>query len=403
MPGRVEYSLLLSMLMGTVALGVDMMLPAFDEMRASFDLEPGSPDIARTITAYFLGLSVAQLFFGPLSDRYGRRPVIFVGLGIYIVGAIGSALAPTLPTLLASRFIWGIGAAGGRVVVVAIVRDSFAGDAMAKTMSTVMAVFLLVPIIAPSLGALIVAVAPWPAVFWVSAATALGLGIWVSVRLPESLPVARRQPIRLGILRTSARRVFREPATLLPMLGITTLTAVFTSYLGSAELIIGEIFERRGQFPIVFGASGLVFGAASLLNGRLVDRFGMRRLFLPALGVYVTLAGVLLIQALATDGQPSFWFYFPLLALAFGSSMILNPNLNAMALIPVGDIAGTASSVVGAVSLATGTIVGSLIDQQLDGSITPFATALFVSGLITTVIVLRMLSLDEPTLEPVAD
>ncbi len=394
MPGRGHYVALLSMLMATAALGIDMMLPAFDDMRTSFGLAPGSSEIAQTITAYFLGMSIAQLFFGPLSDRYGRRPVIFLGLGIYILGSVGSALAPSLSLLLVSRFIWGIGAAGGRVVVTALVRDSFSGDAMAKMMSTLMAVFLLVPIIAPTLGALVVAVAPWRAVFWLTAAIATGLAIWSAIRLPESLAVADRQPIRFGVLKKSTARVLTEPATLLPMLGITALTAVFTSYLGSSEAMIGDIFDRREQFPIIFGATALIFGASSLLNGRLVDKFGMRRLFVPAISAYLLLSLVLLAQALLTDGTPEFWLFYPILAIVLGCSMIVNPNLNAMALLPVGDIAGTASSIVGAISLATGTIVGSLIDRQLEGSITPFAVALVLSGTITSGLVLRMLAVD---------
>ncbi|MEZ5379343.1 MAG: multidrug effflux MFS transporter [Acidimicrobiales bacterium] len=395
-PGRVEYVVLLSSLMATAALGIDMMLPAFDEMRSTFGLAPGSPEISGALTAYFLGMSTALLFFGPFSDRFGRRSVIFVGLGIYVAGAIGSALAPSMGVLLISRFIWGVGAAGGRVVVTAVVRDTFVGDAMAKTMSTLMAVFLLVPIIAPSLGAAIVAFLPWQGIFWLCAALGTGLALWAGTRLPETLPIDQRKPIRISVLKNSAGRVFGEPATLLPMLGITALMGVFTSYLGSSELIISEIFGRRDQFPIIFGGTAAVFGAASLLNGRLVDRFGMRRLFIPAISVYVIGAAILLAQAVGSGGRPSFWAFYPILAVVFGSSMIVNPNLNAMALAPVGDIAGTASSIVGAVSMAVGTLIGAMIDRQIDDSVTPFATAVLVSGIVTAVLVVRMLAVDQP-------
>ncbi len=394
--GGAEYVLLLASLMATVALGIDMMLPAFDDMRATFGLAPGSTEIAGTLTAYFLGMSAALLVFGPLSDRFGRRRVIFIGLGIYIVGAIGSALAPSLGLLLISRFVWGIGAAGGRVVVMAIVRDTFVGDAMAKTMSTLMAVFLLVPIIAPSIGAAIVAVAPWQMVFWSCAVIGSALAFWTKLRLPETLAVADRQPIKVAVLKRSAARVFTEPATLLPMLGITSITAIFNSYLASSEIIISEIFGRREQFPLIFGATAMVFGAASLLNGRLVDRFGMRRLFVPAMAVFLVGSIGLLAQALSTDGRPSFWLFYPLLAIVLGSSLIVNPNLNAMALMPVGDIAGTASSIVGAVSLASGTLVAAVIDRQIQGSVTPFALALVVSGAVTSALVLRMLAVEQP-------
>ncbi len=384
------------MLMALAALGIDMMLPAFDDMRASFDLEPGSPRIAQTVTLYFLGMAGAQLLFGPLSDRFGRRPVIFAGIAIYVGGAVGSALAPSLAWLLVFRFVWGVGAASGRTVVMAVVRDSFSGDAMAKMMSTLMAVFLLVPILAPTLGSVIVAVAPWRAIFWASAAIALALLVWAAVRLPETLAVADRQPIRLDVLRLSSRRVFTERQSLVPLLGVTVLTAVFTSYLGSAERIIGEIFDRRSSFALVFGATAAVFGLASLLNGRLVDRFGMRRLMVPCSFLYLGGAALLLVLSIGADGRPSFWAYMPVLALVFGTSMILNPNLVTTALIPLGDIAGTASALVGAVSLAAGSLVGSFIDRQLDDSITPFSIALVVSGLVTLVLVGLLPAIDEP-------
>ncbi len=378
------------MLMALAALGIDMMLPAFDEMRRSFDLEPGSPRIAQTVTVYFLGMAGAQLLFGPLSDRFGRRPIIFTGIAVYAAGAVGSALAPSLAWLLAFRFVWGVGAASGRTVVMAVVRDSFSGDAMAKMMSTLMAVFLLVPILAPTLGSLIVAVSPWRTIFWASAAIAAALLVWAAARLPETLAVADRQPIRLDVLRSSSRRVFTERRSLVPLLGVTVLTAVFTSYLGSAERIIGEIFDHRGSFALVFGATAAVFGLASLLNGRLVDRFGMRRLMVPCSFLYLAGASVLLMQSIGSDGRPSFWSYMPILALTLGVSMILNPNLVTTALIPLGDIAGTASSLVGAVSLAAGSLVGSFIDRRLDDSVTPFSIALVASG-ITTVVLIQML------------
>ncbi len=392
LPGRVEYVGLLASLMALGALGIDMMLPAFELMRASLGLEPGSPAIAQTVTTYFLGMAGAQLFFGPLSDRYGRRPVVFAGIGIYVIGAVGSALAPSLGVLLFTRFVWGFGSAAGRVVVLAIVRDSFVGDDMARTMSTLMAVFLLVPILAPSLGSLVIDVAPWRTVFWISAVLGVGIAIWASFRLPETLAVADRQPIRVDVLRASAKRVLTEPSSLVPLLGVTVLTSVFTSYLASSEAIIGDVFGRGDQFALIFGATAGVFGLASLLNGRLVGRFGMRRLLAPVMLLYAIAAVALAVVSLTSDGRPEFWVFYPLLALAFASSMILNPNLNTMALVPLGDIAGTASSIIGAISLAAGSIVGALLDRRFDGSVTPLSLAVLTSATITSMLVARVLS-----------
>ena len=157
---------LVSAMMALTALAIDMMLPAFDEIREAFDLRQGSADTGQIVTVFFLGLALAQVVYGPLADRFGRKPTLYLGICIYVLGAVGSALAPTFELLLVSRFVWGVGAAGSRVVATAIVRDRFEGNAMAKAMSQVMAVFILVPILAPAIGAGVVEVLPWRGVSW---------------------------------------------------------------------------------------------------------------------------------------------------------------------------------------------------------------------------------------------
>jgi DHA1 family bicyclomycin/chloramphenicol resistance-like MFS transporter len=171
--GRTELLALISAIMALTAVAIDLMLPAFDDIRDTFNLADGSADTGQIVTVYFLGLAVAQVFYGPLADRFGRKPTLYLGIGIYIVGAMGSALAPTFGLLLLGRFVWGAGAAGTRVVAMAIVRDRFEGDAMAKAMSQVMVVFMLVPIVAPAVGSAIVSVVPWPGLFWLCVAGAL--------------------------------------------------------------------------------------------------------------------------------------------------------------------------------------------------------------------------------------
>lgn len=391
---RGGYVLLLATVMALPAIGIDMMLPAFDEMRVSMGMAPNSPAIAQTITAYLLGMAVGQLLFGPLTDRIGRRKAALSGIGIYIVASIGAALATTFTPLLMWRFIWGIGAAAGRVVVTAIVRDTFEGDQMARMMSTLLAVFLLVPIVAPSLGAVIADLGPWRWVFWASGLLAAAIGLLVLFRLPETLPDERRKPIRIDVLRRSFTRVLTEPATLIPLLGVTALTAVFNSYLGSTELIIGDVFDRRGQFSIIFGASAAVFGVASLLNSRLVTWFGMNRLLLPVSLFYLSGAVILLGLSLQSSGVPEFWVFMPILSVVLASGMILNPNLNTIAMQPVGDIAGTASSIIGAIALGCGSLVGSMIDRQFQGTVMPYTVALVISALIVFALCWRLRSVN---------
>jgi DHA1 family bicyclomycin/chloramphenicol resistance-like MFS transporter len=192
--GQRELLTLMSAIMALMALGIDTMLPAFDEIRTAFNLGDSSPRAGQVITVFFMGLAIAQLVWGPIADRFGRKPVLYAGSIIYVIGAVGSALAPTFELLLLSRFVWGLGAAGARVVATAIIRDRFEGSQMAKAMSQVMAVFMLVPILAPSIGAGLIAIFPWRSIFWFCAVFALAIGLW-SLRMRESLDPGNRRPL----------------------------------------------------------------------------------------------------------------------------------------------------------------------------------------------------------------
>ncbi|HDL41556.1 MAG TPA: MFS transporter, partial [Actinobacteria bacterium] len=184
--GRREFTVLMSMTMALTALSIDIMLPAFPLIRQSFGLDTTSTDVAGIITVFFVGLAVAQLFYGPLADRFGRKPVLYGGYVVFLAGVTLSIIAPTLPWLLAARFLWGVGAAGARVIALSIVRDQFEGEAMAKTMSFIMAIFIMVPVVAPAIGAAIIAVAPWRTLFWFVGGFAGVVALWAR-RLPETL------------------------------------------------------------------------------------------------------------------------------------------------------------------------------------------------------------------------
>jgi DHA1 family bicyclomycin/chloramphenicol resistance-like MFS transporter len=196
--GRRELLALLSLTMALTALSIDLMLPAFGEIRAAFGMEPDSSDVAAMVTVFMIGLASVQLLYGPFSDRFGRKPMLYAGFALYALGAAGAALAPSFGLLLLSRFLWGVGAAGPRVIGLAIVRDTYQGDQMARAMSFIMAVFILVPVLAPSVGAAILSFAPWRAVFWFCVIYLVGMALWV-LRLPETVswsPSAPPWPIR---------------------------------------------------------------------------------------------------------------------------------------------------------------------------------------------------------------
>jgi len=373
--GTRELLVMISAIMALMAVGTDLLLPTFDDMRREFGMAPNSNAPSQTITVFFLGLALPQIIYGPFADRFGRKPTLYTGLSLYVLGALGAALAPTFQLMLVSRFVWGLGAAGARVVATAIVRDNFVDEAMAKAMSKIMAVFILVPVFAPALGAGIIAVLPWRGVFWVCIAWTIGIFLW-TLRLPETLKAEHVRPLTLTNTLRGIRQVGRTPVTVGYTVASMFLQGVFTTYLASSELIIGDILGRGAQFPFVFGSVAILFGIASLINGRIVGIVGLSNVINRASIVLVVMSMVLLAVALGSGGKPNFWIYMPLLGLTFSTFMFLVPNLNTAALGPVGEIAGTASAVTGAARIASGAIIGTILSSFITVSIIPFAVGM---------------------------
>jgi DHA1 family bicyclomycin/chloramphenicol resistance-like MFS transporter len=372
--GRVEFTLMISMIMAVVALAIDMMLPAFGTMRTEFGLASDSNAVAQIVTFFFLGLALGQPLFGPLSDALGRKTVLYIGLTVYVMASIGAAFAPSLTALLFLRFVAGFGAAGPRVVALSIVRDAYEGQEMAKVMSYVMAVFIVVPVVAPTLGAIILALGTWQMIFWFFAAFGIGVGLWTR-RMPETLQPDKRLPLNFRRLTQATGTVLRSRFTMGLIFAQTALFAFFTSYLASSQLIIDDIFGLDPWFPIIFGGSAAVLGVGMLVNARLLNTVSLRSLLKRSFvgyGVAVVLfAGI----AWVTGGEPPFWLFLAsLIPILFGHALVI-PNLNAAAMIPMGDLAGTAAAVAGTVTILGGASVGALIDASYDGTIIPLATA----------------------------
>ena len=386
--GATQLIALLAFSMALTALGVDLLLPAFGAIRDELGLAADDNATAGLVTTYFLGLAGGQLLYGVLADAVGRRRALYLGYAIYFAGAVASFLAPSLATLYAARALWGVGAAGSRVVTLAVIRDTWVGDRMSRAMSFVMAVFITVPVLAPTLGQVIVDVAPWR---WVFGACAVGVALvalW-ALRLPETLPPEDRLPLRPDRLVAATRAVVRERRTMGPALGMTALYGVFTSWLASSELIISDIFDRGEQFPLIFGGLAACLGVAMLVNARIVERLGTRRVTRWSMRLYVAVSAVFAGVAVAADGVPGFWTFAVVLAVLLGSHALLVPNINSLAMEHVGHVAGTASSVIGALQIAGGALLGSLLDRMLDGSITPMALGFLGYGVLCWVLLAR--------------
>mgnify|MGYP001828662401 CR=1 FL=1 len=378
--GRREFIALISMLMALTALAIDMMLPAFGDMRADFGLAADSNSVALIVTVFFLGIGLGQLVWGPLADAFGRKTILYAGLAVYIIGAIGGALSPSLEFLLVWRFVAGLGAAGVRVITFGAIRDRYKGDAMAKTLSYIMAVFILVPMLAPTLGSVVLAVGNWRWIFVFFAVAAALTAAW-SLRLPESLPPERRIPFDARKLIEAGEAVLRSRFAAGFTLAQAAIFGFFASYLATTQLIVSDIYDLAQWFPFIFGGLALAYGAATLVNPRLIDGLGLRRVLRYATLGLVLASLAFAVIALATGGRPPLWLYIVGIMSILLMHAWTSPNLNSAAMIPMGRVAGTAAAIIGATTTLGGAAVGAFIDSRYDGSITPMAVAAVIVAL----------------------
>ncbi len=369
-----EFIAMLAAISATTALGIDMALPAFADIRAGLGLAPDSPRVALTVTLYFLGLASAQLFYGPFTDRFGRKPVLYTGLGLYALGAIGSALAPSFGVLVASRFVWGVGAAGPRALTLAIGRDIYDGDTLARILAVVASVFMVVPAIAPLLGQAVLSVGSWRWVMAAPMAVTLVLALWLT-RLPESLPADERRPLTLSRTRQAVVAVFSSRVTTGSALAVMFDFGSFAAFLGSSQLLFDDVYGRGDQFAYYFAAMSLFMGVVIFTGSRQVARLGADRVIVVVLPMAVALSMAMAAWAWAADGRPPFLGWFALLTVINSLRTLINPLLQAQAMEPMGQLAGTAAAVIGTVTMGGGAALASLVDRSIAGSVTPLAAA----------------------------
>lgn len=388
-PGSREFVALVATCMGMAALSIDLMLPAFAGMREDFGLAPDSTAVSWVLTAFFLGLAAGQLVYGPMSDRFGRKPMLYAGLVIYVASGTAAALMPSLTGLVVSRVLWGLGAAAPRSLALAMVRDAYGGERMARTMSLVMAIFVLVPVFAPGLGALALLVVPWRALLLIPVVAASGLMVWAR-RLPETLPPEKRRSVSPAALAEAFVAVVRNRQTAGFTVVVTCLFAIMTSFIGSFEIILSEVFDQPGAFPVIFGVLASTLGAGALLSARLVVQVGLHRLLRLTAGYLLVVALALAGIAVATGGRPPLWAFVLLLGALLPGMSVLLPNSNSAAMAPLPHVAGMASAVLGTISTAGGALLGSRIDAAFDGTVQPFAlgVAAFAVVAATTIFVL---------------
>lgn len=380
-PG-VEFIALVALTTSLVAMSIDTMLPALGAMATELGAARAN-DRQLILSVFFGGLSLGQLLCGPVSDRTGRKPTLFVGIGLFIVGNLLCALTRSFPLLLAGRALAGFGAAGPRIISIALVRDVYAGRGMARVMSFVSTVFILVPVLAPSIGQGVLAVTSWRAIYAGLVVIAVLNWSWFALRQPETLPPERRVPFSLRTIARGTVEVFRTPITLGYMLATGIIFGAFISYLSTAQQIFQEQYHLGRLFPVFFGALASSIGVASFVNGRLVMRFGMRRLSRVALLCASALSVTAFLGAwLVWHGHPPLAVLMSYLLACFFFNGILFGNFNARAMEPMGRIAGLAAAVVGSVSGLVALAIGTPFGRAYDGSVLPLIAGYMTCGLL---------------------
>ena len=386
-PSRRELVTLIASLMALNAAAIDIFIPALQDIGAALSVEDENRR-QFVITSYVIGFGGAQLVFGPLSDRFGRKPILFAGLGIYIAAALASTVAPSFALLLTFRLIQGIGAAATRVVAISVVRDCFGGRQMASVMSLVMMVFMAIPVIAPNLGQLILLVGSWREIALGTAIFSIGVLLWTTLRLPETLAPEKRRPL------TAERTLyaFREVLTTRAALGYTLASAlifgVLFGFINQAEQVYTEIFELGPTFTLWFSAVAIVMSAVSFVNARLVERFGMRRMSHAAIVLFTVFSAVQLAVALWLGNDQPFWIFYVLIVPTFCCFGFIGTNFNALAMDPLGHVAGTASSVLGFCQTLGGGICGAIVGYFYNGTLVPLFTGYIVLSLCSLGLVL---------------
>ncbi|QUL37868.1 multidrug effflux MFS transporter [Erythrobacter sp. JK5] len=376
--GEREMIVLMALLMSLQAFGIDAMLPALGQMAT--EMGAGGNDRQLVISSYFLGAGIGAFFPGAFADKFGRRPVLAVGLIAYIVLSLACALISNFWVLVGLRVVQGICCAGLSVVPAAIVRDHVGGDRMARLMSLIMMIFLLVPILAPAIGQGIMMVAGWRAIFGAMALMGVIVGAWVWIRLPESLAPENVQEIDPPTILRNMREAVSVRCSIGYVIGSALVFGSLFGFLNSSQQLIGEAFGMGDYFAIIFGGAVVGMVVANFTNSRIVERFGARRVGHTALICFILISGVMWVSA---SNQPQGLAEFVIL-LSLNMAMLgfIGSNFSSIAMQPFGHIAGAASSAHTALRMGTGAILGAFIGYQYDGTSGPLAIAMLVCGLV---------------------
>jgi DHA1 family bicyclomycin/chloramphenicol resistance-like MFS transporter len=383
--GFPEFVVIIASIMALNPLAMDMMLPALPNIGSAFHLEVANrPQMV--LSTFLLGFGVGQFVMGPLSDRFGRRPVLLGGMAVYCIASLLAIAAPSFETLLLARALQGLGTSATRVIAVSIVRDCYAGRKMASVMSLAMMVFIAVPVIAPSFGQAVMLLAQWRGIFIVLMLYGVAALIWSALRMPETLPMSERKSLAIRDVLGAFRQTVTNRQTLGYALAAGGVMGSLFAFVFSSQQIFTEIYHLGHYFPLAFAAIAVGVAIAGFLNAKIVGRVGMRVMSHTALVIFVAVAGTMFAATrLQMLPLPLFMVLAALMMFAFGLMMA---NFTALAMEPQGHIAGTASSLYGSITTLLGIGIGATIGQDYDGTLVPFTTGFFLCTLAALGVVL---------------
>jgi DHA1 family bicyclomycin/chloramphenicol resistance-like MFS transporter len=383
--GFPEFVVVIASIMALNPLAMDMMLPALPDIASAFHITTANQP-QEVLSAFLIGFGVGQFIMGPLSDRFGRRPVLIDGMALYCIASLLAIMASSFETLLLARVLQGLGTSATRVIATSIVRDCYAGRRMASVMSLAMMVFIAVPVIAPSLGQAIMLLTQWRGIFIVLMLYGVLALIWSAVRMPETLPAAERKSLAFRDVLGAFRQTVTNRQTLGYALAAGSVQGSLFAFVFSSQQAFTEIYRLGHYFPLAFAAVAIGVAVAGFLNARFVGRVGMRIISHGALIGFVAVAGMMLMAAKTqTLSLPLFMALTALMMFAFG---LMFANFTSLAMEPQGHIAGTASSLYGSITTLLGIGIGTTIGQDYDGTLLPFATGFFLCALASLAIVL---------------
>lgn len=385
-----EFIALIAMMFATIAFSIDAMLPALPEIGAT--LSPDNINRAQLIiTSFVLGMGIGTFFTGPISDAFGRKPVIFGGVILYIISAAAAWAAQSLELALLARVTMGLGAAGPRVVAMAVVRDLYSGREMARVVSIAMMIFTLVPAVAPMLGSVIITFSSWRGIFAAFAAFAVIIALWMGLRLPETLERHDRRPVRPALMAAALKEMVSHPTVRLSILAQCLCLGMLFTMITLVQPAYDVVFDRAESFPYWFFGVALVAGTGSLLNAVLVVRIGMRRMVTWALASQIGLSSAMLILgSLPLDNSVAFGLFVTWQTSVFFMAGVTLGNLNAMGMEPMGHIAGMAASVMGAISTVAAASIAAPVGLLFDGSLVPLTAGILIMAFLGFLVMLHM-------------